>query len=433
MHIIALGLNYKTAPVEVREVLAVQPGEIPGALDRLDALPIAEGVLLSTCNRTEIYAVTEDIPQAIEVLTGYLTEIGRAEPGKLQPHLYQFHDLDAVDHLFRVAAGLDSMVLGETQILGQVRDAYQFAIQSQSIGTVLHQLFNQAIATGKRGQSETLIGQNAVSVSYAAVELAKKVYRTLQGRSALAIGAGETGKLTVKHLQASGVEDVVIANRTLLRAQALAAKIDGRPIPMADVGHALREVDVVISATGSQGFVLNRPTVAEALRHRRGRPIFLFDIAVPRDIDPEIGKLDGVFLYDIDDLQAVVAANLQERAGEARKVERIVADEVDKFRKWFGAREVVPTIRMLREKMERIRQGEVARTLARLPDLDKRQKAIIEAMTVTMMNKMLNDPTQRLKGLAGEGDAKTAIDAVAKLFDLPADEKQAAPKPKPSN
>ncbi|MGE5673885.1 MAG: glutamyl-tRNA reductase [Mycobacterium leprae] len=414
-----IGLNFKTAPVEIREVLAVPTGGLPAALERLAALPISEGVLLSTCNRTELYAVGAEADEAFDALIDYLAEMGNVNVSRITPHLYRHQGLDAVEHLFRVSCGLDSMVIGETQILGQVRDAYAGSTSSGIVGKVLHQLFEQAIAVGKRAQTETRIGQNAVSVSYAAVELAKKVFQSLDGRRCLAIGAGETAKLTVKHLQASGVKDIVIANRTLERAQALAEEIGGTAIAMADIGAILQRVDVVISSTGAPGYVLGRAQVAEAVRFRRGRPIFLFDIAVPRDIDPEIGKLDGAFLYDIDDLQAVVNANLQERAEEAKRVARIVDEEIAKFQNWLASLEVVPTIRQLRDKVDSIRQQELSRMLNRLPDLTDREKAVIEAMTVTLVNKILNEPTQRLKGMAGEGTAEQAVATVTRLFDLP--------------
>lgn len=419
MHLAMMGLNFKTAPVEVREVLAVPSGALPAALDRLGALAVAEGVLLSTCNRTELYVVGESVEGLYRIMTEYLAELGGfADPAPILPHLYRHHDFDAAEHLFRVAGGLDSMVIGETQILGQVRDAYRDATAVDTVGKVLHQLFEQAIAVGKRVQTETRIGQNAVSVSYAAVELAKKVFRSLDGRRCMAIGAGETAKLTVKHLQSSGVQDIVIANRTLERAERLAAIIGGTAIPMDQVSHYLQSVDVVISSTGAPGYVLSRQQVAEAVRLRRGRPIFLFDIAVPRDIDPDIGQLDGAFLYDIDDLQAVVSANLQERAAEARQAERIVAEEMDKFRGWLASLEVVPTIRLLRDKVETIRQQELGRALNRLPDLTDRERAVVEAMTVSLVNKILNAPTQHLKGMAGEGAAGDAIATVVRLFDL---------------
>lgn len=422
MQIAMVGVNFKTAPVEIREVLAVPSAAIPAALDRLGALPLDEGVLLSTCNRTEVYAVAQDAKEAFRVLERYLADLGDiAEVRDVQPHLYKHFGMAAVEHLFRVSCGLDSMVIGETQILGQVRDAYRDSTNAGAVDKVLHQLFEQAIAVGKRAQSETRIGQNAVSVSYAAVELAKKVFRSLDGRRAMAVGAGDTGKLTVKHLQASGVKDIVIANRTLERAENLAREIGGQAIAMTDIPAYLQKVDVVISSTGAPGYVLTRQQVADAIKGRRGRPIFLFDIAVPRDIDPEIGTLEGAFLYDIDDLQAVVNANLQERAEEAKLALRIIEEETAKFRSWLATQEVVPTIRMLRDKVEIIRQQELARALGRMPDLTERERAAVEALTVGLVNKILNAPTQRLKGMADEGSADQAIETVSRLFDLQAE------------
>lgn len=415
-----IGVNFKTAPVEIREVLAVPTAGLRAALDRLSALDLTESVLLSTCNRTELYAVADDPSEGLEALVRYLADLSNlAGPQQVRPHLYMHQGMAAVEHLFQVACGLDSMVIGETQILGQVRDAYRDATTAKTVGKVLHQIFEQAIAVGKRAQTETRIGQNAVSVSYAAVELAKKVFQSLNGRRVLALGAGETAKLTVKHLQACGVTEIIIANRTLERAQNLAQLIGGAAIPMAEAAACLQRVDVVISCTGAEGFVLTRKQVAEAIRARRGRPIFLFDIAVPRDIDPEIAGLEGAFLYNIDDMQAVVNANLQERALEAKRATRIISEELDKFRSWLAALEVVPTIKLLREKVESIRQEELTRTMGRLPDLTDRERALVEAMTVTLVNKILNMPTQQLKGMAGEGSAETAIDAVTRLFDLP--------------
>jgi glutamyl-tRNA reductase len=422
VQIVMMGLNYKTAPVEIREVLAVPTGGLPAATQRLQAIGIVEGVLLSTCNRTELYAVGAEADELYQSLTNFMAELGNlAAPDALNGHLYRYEGLAAVEHLFRVASGLDSMVIGETQILGQVRDAYRDCAEAGTVDKVLHQLFGQAVAVGKRAQTETRIGQSAVSISYAAVELAKKVFRSLDGRKAMAIGAGETAELTVRHLQSSGVTDILIANRTMERAESLADQFGGRAIAMEQIAQHLAEVDVVISSTGAPHFVLTRQQVADSVKLRRGRPIFLFDIAVPRDIDPEIGQLDGAFLYNIDDLQAVVNANLQERAEEEKWVRRIIEEEMDKFRTWLAALEVVPNILMLRDKVELLRQQEIARAFNRLPDLTERERAVIEAMTMSLMNKILNDPTQRLKGMAGEGDALEAIAAVNKLFDLPLD------------
>lgn len=416
-----IGLNHKTAPVRVRERAAVGPEALPAALDALRTAPgIQEAAIVSTCNRTELYVVSDDGDLGRNSLLEFMTKVTSMPKGELEPHLFEYDDQDAAAHLFKVASGLDSMVLGETQILGQVRDGYLAAAEHGAVGKQLHQLFGQALAVGKRAQTETHVGQSAVSVSYVAVELAKRVYQSLAGKRALCIGAGETAELTVRHLQAAGVTDFVVCNRTLARAEELAEKVGGTALPLDQMVRALHDVDVVVSSTASPGVVLSREHVVEAVRHRRGRPMFLFDLAIPRDIDPDVGKLDGVFLYDLDDLQQAVAHNLQERAREARKVEKIVAEETAKFMQWQESQAVVPTIRMLRAKMEAIRQEELAKTMSRLPDLTDRERQIIEAMTVTMLNKMLNDPTQRLKLLAGGGQTAAAVKMVNELFALDA-------------
>lgn len=419
VQIIAFGINHRTAPVELRETLVFGPEELPGVLARLRDLQVAEELLLlTTCNRTEVYAVCANPAVAAAAVTRTLAELRGLLPAELEPLVYQHDGPGAVTHLFRVITGLDSLVIGETQILGQVREAYQEAVQAGTVGRILHHLLHQALGVGKRAHTETGIGDNAVSVSYAAVELAKKLFQTLKGRPVMAIGAGEMSKLTVRHLQAAGVGQIIVANRTLGRARHLAEAVGGTPVALDDVPAYLSRVDVVISSTGAPGYVLTRERLQEALRVRRGRPIFLFDIAVPRDIEPGCAALEGVFLYDIDDLQQVVAANLQERAREARKVEKIIEEEAERFTGWLRTRDVAPTIRSLREKVESIRQHELHRAMARLPDLSERDRQVIAAMTVALVKKIMNPPTQRLMGLAEEGDAGAAAEAMALLFEL---------------
>lgn len=424
MEVALLGLNHQTAPLALREGFAVPAGGLVPLLAQLHTLPVAEAVLLSTCNRTELYILAADPSQVRPALIEYLCAMPGAPAGltpkEVAPHLYWLTGVDAVHHLYRVAAGLDSMVIGETQILGQVGEAYRAATEANLVSKTFHQLFKSAITAGKRAQHETRIGQTAVSVSYAAVDLAKKVFHSLKGRRALALGAGETAKLTVKHLQAAGVGSILIANRTLARAENLAELIDGEAIPLADVANRLHEVDVVIASTGAPGYVLTAAAVADAIKARRGRPIFFFDIAVPRDIDPAIGQMEGAFVYDLDDLQAVVKANMAERLAEAKGAERIVAEEVERFQEWVQDQEVVPTIRALREKVEQLRQEELTRAISRLPELTERERQVIEAMTVTLVNKILNDPTQALKGLAREERASDVAGLIAELFKLPA-------------
>lgn len=422
MEVALLGLNHQTAPLALREGFAVPAGGLVPLLAQLHTLPVAEAVLLSTCNRTELYIVAADPSQVRPALIQYLCQMEGAPAGltpkDLTAHLYWQTGKKAVSHLYRVAAGLDSMVIGETQILGQVREAYRAASEANLVSKTFHQLFTGAITAGKRAQHETRIGQTAVSVSYAAVDLAKKVFHSLQGRRCLALGAGETAKLTVKHLQAAGVGSILIANRTLARAENLADLIDGEAIPLAEAAKRLHEVDVVIASTGAPGYVLTAEAVADAIKARRGRPIFFFDIAVPRDIDPAIGQFEGAFLYDLDDLQAVVKANMAERLAEAKEAERIVVDEVEKFQTWLQDQAVVPTIRALRDKVEQLRQEELARAMGRLPELSERERQVIEAMTVTLVNKILNDPTQALKGLARDERADSMTELVAQLFKL---------------
>lgn len=433
MHIVIVGLNHKTAPVEVRERLTFSGQGLLDALGALKTRPeVAEGALLSTCNRTEIYAVVPQLHQGVEAITHFLAAGRGIGADDLRSHLYVYHGREAVTHLFTVATGLDSMILGETQILGQVKDAYLAGADAGSLGKVLHALFNQALAVGKRGHTETGISQNAVSVSYATVELAKRVFDRLDGRKVLVIGAGETSELTAKHLLAAGAGQIIVANRTPEKARELAERYHGLAVPFADVQQWLAVVDVVISSTGAPHVVLRREAVQEAMRIRRGKPIFLFDIAVPRDIDPEAGRLDGVFLYDIDDLESVVQANLRERKKEAKKVERIIEEEVYKFESWLRTLDVVPLIKSLRAKVDSIRRAELEKAMARMPDLTDRQRGIIEAMTATLVNKILNDPTLRIKEFANDDRAPVFLEAVSQLFNLEIEEEFAeAAQPAP--
>ncbi len=419
MHIVVVGLNHKTAPVEIREKVALGADDMAPVLAELKASPgVVEAALLSTCNRCEAYVAAPEYHPAVDSVLGLFARRGGILPDELRPHLYVHRNLDAVRHLFRVACGLDSMVLGETQVLGQVKEAYLSAADSQAAGKLVHGLFSQALAVGKRAHTETEISRNAVSVSYAAVELAKKVFESLEGKRVLIIGAGKMSELTARHLLASGVGQTIVANRTLEKARQMAAQYRGLGVAMEEVGRWLAQVDVVISSTGAPGLVLDREMVAEAMAKRRHRPIFLFDIAVPRDIDPAAGKLEGVFLYDIDDLENAVQANLRERQREAKKVERLIDEETRKFDTWLRSLGVVPLIKSLRRKADSICQAELQRAFHRLPELDERQRDVIEAMAVSVVNKMLNDPTLRLKEFANGENGDVYVDAVAQLFNL---------------
>ena len=420
MHIILVGLNHKTAPVEVRERLSFAGPTRAAALASLgDTPPLAESAILSTCNRTELYAVSPQFHPGVLALKGWLDKRG-AELGLsgVSEHLYTYQGLEAVRHLFTVATGLDSMVLGETQILAQVKDAYLAATAARTIGKGMHALFSHALGVGKRAHTETGISQNAVSVPYAAVELARKVFASLAGRKALILGAGEMADLTAKHLVQAGIAKIIVANRTLANAEAMAREYDGVAIPLEEREAWLGQVDIVVSSTGAPGYMLTREQVQRTLAGRRGRPIFLFDIAVPRDIDPGCNRMEGVFLYDIDDLEAAVQANLRERRREAQRVERIIEEEATKFESWLRTQNVVPLIQSLRHKAESIRIQELERAMAKLPDLSERERSIVEAMTVTMLNKLLNDPTLCIKEFAEAPRAELYLEAVTRLFNL---------------
>jgi len=424
VQLVLLGLSHKTTPVELRGRLAWAAGEIPGVLSALCSLPgIEESCLISTCNRTEFYLASEDGVPVLELVLRFWAEAKGVDPEELGPHTYSASDMAVVQHLFRVASGLDSMILGETQILGQVRDAWMLASEHGSLGKYLHALFNQAVACGKRVHSETAISQNAVSVSYAAVELAKKIFGSLKGVTVLIVGAGKMADLTARHLLDSGVREVLVCNRTYERAVELARQYSGRAVPWEDLGRSLGEAEVVISSTGAPGYVITLDLVREAMRHRRYRPLFIVDIAVPQDVEPAAGSVENVFLYNIDDLEQVVLANLEERKREAQKAERIVAEEVRGFQAWFRSQDAVPLIRSLREKAEEIRRKELERLFHRLPGLTDREREIIAGTTALIVNKILNDPTVKVKEFAGGEDGEVYLRAFSLLFNLNPGEK----------
>ncbi len=422
MSLVCVGVNHHTAPVEVREKLAfADPGEASAALSRVSG--VAEAVVVSTCNRAEIYAFLEDAclgdgPDAQAVIAGFVAAYHDLPAGLFGDYIYVHYELEAARHLLTVGAGLDSMVLGETQILGQVKDCYLAAKEKGATGKVLSELFERALRTGKRGHSETAISQNAVSVGYAAVELARKVFHSLEGRQTLIIGAGKMSELVAKHLESGGLRQVVVANRTFERAEEMAARFGGRPVPFDAVTTELARADVVISSTSAPGFVLTPEMIRAAMRQRRNRPLFLIDIAVPRDIDPSCGHVENVFLYDIDDLQAVVEANLEDRRREAKKVERIIDEEVRSFGAWLTSLDAVPLIRLLRAKAETIRRAELEKALARLPGLTEKERGVVEAMSSLIINKLLNDPTLKLKELATSEDGRVYLRAASELFNL---------------
>ncbi len=413
------GLNHRTAPVAVREQLAVEEDKLREVLGDLAATgALAEVAVLSTCNRVELYGVAEVPGEARAVAFRHLCRQRGVDPAAIEPLLYTYVDADAVRHAFRVAASLDSMMVGEPQILGQVKDAFALAQSCQTVGPLLHALFSQAFAVAKRVRTETEIGRHAVSVSFAAVELAKKIFAGLGGRAVLLVGAGKMGELAARHLVEHGAFPVYVANRTWGRAQELARALAGTAVPWAELGTAMAAVDIVITSAGGAEPIITRETVARVLHGRRGRPLFFIDIAVPRGVDAGIDAMDGVYRYDIDDMRQVVEANIRERGREAQRAEGLVEREVGRFLARLSEVEVVPTIVSLRERLEAIRAGEVRKALARLPDASPETRDAIEALSTAIVNKILHAPITKLRESSRAGAGRSWTEMVHELFGL---------------
>jgi glutamyl-tRNA reductase len=386
MHVLLVGISHRTAPVELREQLDFQARGVGAALGELRALPSTrEAVVVSTCNRAELYAACEDPASARHDLLTFISGFHGVEAAKVEPHVYGVEDLDAARHLFRVAAGLDSLVVGEPQILGQVKEAHTAATEAHAAGPVLNRLFHSSFAVGKRVRTETGLGSGAVSVSFAAVSLAKKIFGELRGRQVVVVGAGEMGKLTAMHMKAQGVHGITIVSRTMAHAARTAEAIGGASAaPWDELDTALAASDIVITATGAAAPILTKARLESVMRPQRNRPLFIIDIALPRDVEPAAGELEQVFLYNIDDLQATVRENLARRAGEVARAEAIVAEEVEKFGAWFRSRGAIPTVVALRQRFEAIRRSELDRLAGGLsPDARARidDMPVAQAMT----------------------------------------------------
>ena len=421
MNIIVVGLSHKTAPVEIREKVAFPPTAMEEPLKQMLALPaISEAVIVSTCNRVELYAVSRHAEMAVVELRQFLADFHDLQASVLNEHLYDLSGTEAIQHVLRVAASLDSMVVGEPQILGQIKTAYGYASEFQTAGTILNRFLHKAFSVAKRVRTETAIASNAVSISFAAVELARKIFDSLENKTVMLVGAGEMCELAAKHFVNQGVSKVLVTNRTFSRAEKLAAEFNGTAVNFENFREQLHRVDILLSSTGAPDYVLSAKKLKEVCKLRRYQPMFLIDIAVPRDIDPAANKLDSIYLYDVDDLQGVVQANLKERHKEAEKAELIITDEVAQFETWLGALEVKPTIVALRRHFEGIRQVEIDKTLSNLSALDKKERKAIEAMTSAIVNKLLHQPTHILKQASGNGHGDMYLDAIRTLFDLPA-------------
>jgi glutamyl-tRNA reductase len=423
MHLFLLGVSHRTAPVEVRERLDFAARGLDHALAALAARQGArESVVVSTCNRAEVYVACDDPAAARTDLVGFLCDYHALPTVAIEPHLYEKLDGAAAQHLFRVAAGLDSLVVGEPQILGQVKDAYAAATELHTAGPVLNKVFPWSFTVGKRVRTETGLSEGAVSVSFAATALAKKIFGELNGRTVLVVGAGEMGKLTAQHLQAQGVSRMLITSRTLAHAQALADAIDGRALPWDELRTALDAADIVISATGATLPIFTRPQVESVMRQRRNRPLFLIDIALPRDVDAAVGDLEAVFLYNIDDLQAIVQENLSRRAAEVVRAEDIVADEVRKFESWLTARVAIPTVVALRQRFDAIRRSELERLQPKLAGLPPEARARVEEITRLLVEKLLITPTEQLKTTNDPARVRAYTDAITRVFALDAEQ-----------
>lgn len=413
-----MGVNHKTADVSVRERLALRNCDTP-ALKLLSRLPqLKELVFLSTCNRVEVISVTHNPKDAMESVRALWIEKSNLDKKTLDSSVYVYNGKDAVRHVFKVASSLDSMIVGEPQILGQMKDAYRMAADAKTSGAILNRLLHKAFSVAKLIRTETAIANSAVSISYAAVELAKKIFGDLKGKRALLIGAGEMAELAARHLMTNGISRLIVANRTLSRAVELAGQLNGSAISLEEIEEALVEVDIVISSTGAPRFILTQETVKKVMRPRRHRLLFLIDIAVPRDIEPGVNDLDNVYLYDIDNLKGIVELNKAEREKEARKAERMVEAEVIKFMSWLESTDTTPIINAIQQKAEDIRLKELARSRSILSTLTPEQQKAIDILTSSIVKKILLDPIICLKKDGCGEKGEEFIEMTCRLFRL---------------
>ncbi|HGH1673281.1 TPA: glutamyl-tRNA reductase [Bacillus cereus] len=423
MHILVVSVNYRTAPVEFREKLTFQAAELERAMTTLqNQKSVLENVIVSTCNRTEIYAVVDQLHTGRYYIKKFLADWFQLEIEEVAPYLTIFEQDGAIDHLFRVTCGLDSMVVGETQILGQIKDSFLEAQQVKATGTIFNELFKQVITLAKRAHSETTIGESAMSVSYAAVELGKKIFGELTDCHVLILGAGKMGELALQNLYGSGARKVTVMNRTLSKAEVMAEKYMGHAKSLSELQCALLEADILISSTGASEYVITKEMMTKVEKMRSGRPLFMVDIAVPRDIDPAIDELEGSFLYDIDDLQGVVEVNRAERLKEAEKIQFMIEEEIVLFKTWLSTLGVVPLIAALRDKALAIQSETMVSLERKIPNLSDREKKVISKHTKSIINQLLKDPILVAKEIAAEEGASEKLALFAKIFDLETEE-----------
>jgi glutamyl-tRNA reductase len=421
MEILIVGLSHKTAPLDIRETISFSDKNMDEGVRALVSSPsVSEGLIISTCNRVEVYSAVskKKVQDARDEIVQFLADFHKVQREKLDPHIYTMTGEECVSHIFRVASSLDSMVVGEPQILGQVKDAFGCAANARATGNILNRLLHKAFSVAKRVRSETRIATSAVSISFAAVELAKKIFGELEGKTVMLVGAGEMAELAARHLLNNGIEHIIVANRTYENAVKLAEDFKGAAVPFDELAQQMELADIVISSTGAPNVIIDKTMVKEVIKRRRNKPMFFIDIAVPRDIDPKVNEVQNVYAYDIDDLQGVVEANIKARSKEAAKAEEIVGGEIKQFTDWMRSRESFPTIVALRDWAEDIRKSELEKTLKRMNGLTEMDTKRIEAMSEAILNKILHRPISRMKNAAHEGDEGKVAEMVRDIFEI---------------
>ncbi|MFZ3138419.1 MAG: glutamyl-tRNA reductase [Thermodesulfovibrionales bacterium] len=417
MKAFVIGLNHNTADLDVREKFAFNGPKLEQGLMAFREVPeVEEAIILSTCNRVELYANVTDIEKASEAIKIFLSDFHSINRASLDKSIYIYDDIKAVRHIFRVASSLDSMVVGEPQILGQLKDSFELALSKKTTGFLLNKLMKKAISVAKRVRTETRIAENAVSISFAAVELAKKIFTDLSTKVFMLLGAGEMAELAARHLIGNGVKEVLVSNRTHERACELAKEFNGRPVKFDDFIHEMARTDIVICSTGAPHYILTKGQMQKVMKERKQRQVFIIDISVPRNIDPEINDLDNVYLYNVDDLQGVIDTNKFERQREAAKAEKIVEEELETFQKWLSSLDSVPTIVALREKAEEIKKEELDKLFNRIQGIGEKEREAIEYMATALMNKLIHSPTAALKDSSEDKDTLVAI--IRKLYGI---------------
>ena len=419
MSVIVVGLNHRTVPLDLFEKMTVPEAKLPKALADLSSREnISESVILSTCNRIEIYAYAEKFHGAYQDIRNFLSEISHVAPEDFSDHLIGLFGSDAIEHLFKVSSGIDSAVIGEHEILGQVRSAWELAIEEQAVGTVLNSLFRHSLEVGKRARSETSISRNITSVSQAAVAMADKQLNGLIGKRVLVVGAGEMGEGMAKSLHAGGITELRVANRTWDRAVETAERLNGKPVRLDELPQNLTEVDLLLTSTGATAAILEYGDLDEAARQREGRELLIVDIAVPRDVDPASAELDGVTLLDMDDLREFAEKGIRAREKEVSSVIEIINEELERFSNLFSARSVAPIVTQLHSRAEEIRNAELQKLFRKFPELTSEQLKGIETLTSVIANTLIHEPTVRLKDAAGTPKGERLSEALKDLFDL---------------